>query len=194
MFFGDHFTLQTEILQNVVTIGYKRAMSELRKYELVPKYDLVIRLFCPIHNLAHLLRSLPCERCAEARGCRSRRYGFYAGAVFRHSKGDGCTGVVEVVVKDKKARSKGLRWQVQLSRKLAWFNHPVFLSSAVLAIFGFAAIKWVMSRYEAQHGVLPSPALAAKRLRGSTLGLFSSVLEERIFWLFSTRGFAPIGS
>ena len=37
MFFGDHFTLQTEILQNVVTIGYKRAMSELRKYDLIPK-------------------------------------------------------------------------------------------------------------------------------------------------------------
>jgi predicted acylesterase/phospholipase RssA len=35
MFFGDHFTLNSETLQNVVTIGYKRAMAELRKYELV---------------------------------------------------------------------------------------------------------------------------------------------------------------
>lgn len=37
MFFGDHFTLNSQTLQNVVTIGYKRAMSELRKYELVPE-------------------------------------------------------------------------------------------------------------------------------------------------------------
>lgn len=37
MFFGDHFTLNGEVLQNVVTIGYKRAMAELRRYELVPK-------------------------------------------------------------------------------------------------------------------------------------------------------------
>lgn len=37
MFFGDHFTLNMETLQNVVSIGYKRAMGELRKYELVPK-------------------------------------------------------------------------------------------------------------------------------------------------------------
>jgi predicted acylesterase/phospholipase RssA len=36
MFFGDHFTLDSRTLQNVVTIGYKRAMSELRKYEFVP--------------------------------------------------------------------------------------------------------------------------------------------------------------
>lgn len=36
MFFGDHFTLDARTLQNVVTIGYKRAMAELRKYELVP--------------------------------------------------------------------------------------------------------------------------------------------------------------
>jgi predicted acylesterase/phospholipase RssA len=36
MFFGDHFTLNPRVLQNVVMIGYKRAMSELRKYELVP--------------------------------------------------------------------------------------------------------------------------------------------------------------
>lgn len=36
MFFGDHFTLNSQTLQNVVTIGYKRAMAELRKYELVP--------------------------------------------------------------------------------------------------------------------------------------------------------------
>jgi len=34
MFFGDHFTLNAATLQNVVTIGYKRAMSELRKYDL----------------------------------------------------------------------------------------------------------------------------------------------------------------
>jgi len=37
MFFGDHFTLNPSTLQNVVTIGYKRAMAELRRYELVPK-------------------------------------------------------------------------------------------------------------------------------------------------------------
>jgi predicted acylesterase/phospholipase RssA len=37
MFFGDHFTLNTDILQNVVMIGYKRAMAELRKYDLVPE-------------------------------------------------------------------------------------------------------------------------------------------------------------
>ncbi|MBI4403507.1 MAG: patatin-like phospholipase family protein [Deltaproteobacteria bacterium] len=36
MFFGDHFTLSGEILQEVATIGYKRAMAELRRYELVP--------------------------------------------------------------------------------------------------------------------------------------------------------------
>ena len=36
MFFGDHFTLNAQTLQNVVTIGYKRAMTELRKYELQP--------------------------------------------------------------------------------------------------------------------------------------------------------------
>ncbi len=36
MFFGEHFTLKPEVLQNVVSIGYKRAMAELRKYELVP--------------------------------------------------------------------------------------------------------------------------------------------------------------
>ena len=36
MFFGDHFTLNAETLQNVVTIGYKRAMAELRRYDLVP--------------------------------------------------------------------------------------------------------------------------------------------------------------
>jgi len=36
MFFGDHFTLNAQTLQNVVTIGYKRAMTELRKYDLVP--------------------------------------------------------------------------------------------------------------------------------------------------------------
>jgi predicted acylesterase/phospholipase RssA len=36
MFFGDHFTLDAKTLQNVVTIGYKRAMATLRKYELVP--------------------------------------------------------------------------------------------------------------------------------------------------------------
>ncbi len=36
MFFGDHFTLNPEILQNVVTVGYKRAMAELRRYEFVP--------------------------------------------------------------------------------------------------------------------------------------------------------------
>jgi predicted acylesterase/phospholipase RssA len=37
MFFGDHFTLDAKTLQNVVTIGYKRAMAELRRYELVPR-------------------------------------------------------------------------------------------------------------------------------------------------------------
>jgi hypothetical protein len=37
MFFGDHFTLNPKTLQNVVAIGYKRAMAELRKYELTPK-------------------------------------------------------------------------------------------------------------------------------------------------------------
>ncbi len=37
MFFGDHFTLDARTLQNVVTIGYKRAMAELRRYELVPR-------------------------------------------------------------------------------------------------------------------------------------------------------------
>lgn len=36
MFFGDHFTLKSETLQNVVTIGYKRAMAELRRYDLSP--------------------------------------------------------------------------------------------------------------------------------------------------------------
>jgi hypothetical protein len=36
MFFGDHFTLSPDTLQKVATIGYKRAMSELRRYELVP--------------------------------------------------------------------------------------------------------------------------------------------------------------
>ncbi len=36
MFFGDHFTLNGKTLQNVLTIGYKRAMSELRKYDLIP--------------------------------------------------------------------------------------------------------------------------------------------------------------
>lgn len=40
MFFGDHFTLDARTLQNVVTIGYKRAMAELRKYELVPVSSL----------------------------------------------------------------------------------------------------------------------------------------------------------
>jgi len=37
MFFGEHFTLNAATLQNVVTIGYKRAMAELRRYELIPK-------------------------------------------------------------------------------------------------------------------------------------------------------------
>lgn len=36
MFFGDHFTLNIHTLQNVVTIGYKRAMAELRRYDLEP--------------------------------------------------------------------------------------------------------------------------------------------------------------
>lgn len=36
MFFGEHFTLNPQTLQNVVTVGYKRAMTELRKYDLVP--------------------------------------------------------------------------------------------------------------------------------------------------------------
>lgn len=37
MFFGDHFTLTPKVLQKVVSIGYKRAMAELRKYSLVAK-------------------------------------------------------------------------------------------------------------------------------------------------------------
>ncbi len=36
MFFGEHFTLNPSTLQNVVTIGYKRAMAELRRVELIP--------------------------------------------------------------------------------------------------------------------------------------------------------------
>ena len=36
MFFGEHFTLNPNTLQKVVTIGYKRAMAELRKYDFVP--------------------------------------------------------------------------------------------------------------------------------------------------------------
>ena len=36
MFFGEHFTLNPEVLQNVVSIGYKRAMAELRRYDLTP--------------------------------------------------------------------------------------------------------------------------------------------------------------
>lgn len=36
MFFGEHFTLNAKTLQKVVTIGYKRAISELRKYEFQP--------------------------------------------------------------------------------------------------------------------------------------------------------------
>jgi len=36
MFFGDHFTLNSKLLQEVVTIGYKRAMAEIRKYDLQP--------------------------------------------------------------------------------------------------------------------------------------------------------------
>lgn len=39
MFFGDHFTLNPKTLQEVVTIGYKRAMTELRKYDLVAAID-----------------------------------------------------------------------------------------------------------------------------------------------------------
>lgn len=37
MFFGDHFTMAPSALQKVVTIGYKRAMAALRRYDLVPK-------------------------------------------------------------------------------------------------------------------------------------------------------------
>ncbi|MBY0370933.1 patatin-like phospholipase family protein, partial [bacterium] len=37
MFFGDHFTLDAQTLQNVVSIGYRRGMAELRRYEFVPK-------------------------------------------------------------------------------------------------------------------------------------------------------------
>lgn len=33
MFFGDHFTLNPQILQSVVLIGYKRAMATLRRYD-----------------------------------------------------------------------------------------------------------------------------------------------------------------
>ena len=36
MFFGDHFTLNPETLQKVVTIGYRRTMALFRKYELRP--------------------------------------------------------------------------------------------------------------------------------------------------------------
>ena len=36
MFFGEHFTLNGQTLQNVVTIGYKRAMAELRRLEFIP--------------------------------------------------------------------------------------------------------------------------------------------------------------
>jgi predicted acylesterase/phospholipase RssA len=36
MFFGDHFTLNPRILQNVVTIGYRRAMALLRRYDFTP--------------------------------------------------------------------------------------------------------------------------------------------------------------
>lgn len=36
MFFGDHFTLNPKVLQDVMTIGYRRAMAELRKYDFVP--------------------------------------------------------------------------------------------------------------------------------------------------------------
>jgi predicted acylesterase/phospholipase RssA len=36
MFFGDHFTLNSEVLQSVAAIGYKRAMAEFRKYRLEP--------------------------------------------------------------------------------------------------------------------------------------------------------------
>ena len=38
MFFGDHFTLNPKILQNVVTIGYKRAMAVLRRYDFSPAH------------------------------------------------------------------------------------------------------------------------------------------------------------
>jgi predicted acylesterase/phospholipase RssA len=37
MFFGDHFTLNPSILQSVVTIGYRRAMALLRRYDFQPK-------------------------------------------------------------------------------------------------------------------------------------------------------------
>ncbi|MBI1859602.1 MAG: patatin-like phospholipase family protein [Deltaproteobacteria bacterium] len=37
MFFGDHFTLNSEALKTVANIGYKRAMAELRKYDLRPQ-------------------------------------------------------------------------------------------------------------------------------------------------------------
>lgn len=36
MFFGDHFTLNSESLQRVAAIGYKRALAELRKRDLRP--------------------------------------------------------------------------------------------------------------------------------------------------------------
>lgn len=39
MFFGDHFTMAPSALQKVVTIGYKRAMAALRRYELVPRTE-----------------------------------------------------------------------------------------------------------------------------------------------------------
>lgn len=37
MFFGDHFALNAQTLQNVVSIGYRRAMAELRKFDLIPE-------------------------------------------------------------------------------------------------------------------------------------------------------------
>ena len=65
------------------------------------------------------------------------------------------------VVKDKKARSKGsLRWQVRLNRRLAWFNHPGFLSAAVIAIFGFAAMKWAVTRHDKQRTIIPAQPIA----------------------------------
>lgn len=36
MFFGDHFTLDAQSLQNVVSIGYRRGIAELRRYDFTP--------------------------------------------------------------------------------------------------------------------------------------------------------------
>jgi predicted acylesterase/phospholipase RssA len=39
MFFGEHFTLNATALQDIAAIGYKRAASVLRNYDLVPRAE-----------------------------------------------------------------------------------------------------------------------------------------------------------